>query len=95
MAVTAPRADLLSSDRETTERPALLPTFRLGSNGGLRPLLRDEASTAEQRISRHLERADHTDAGREAWERTITRRRCRDDQIAETLANTSGARVKT
>jgi hypothetical protein len=76
MAVTAPRADLLSSDRETTERPALLPTFRLGSEWGhLRPLLRDEASTAEQRISRHLERADHTDAGREAWERTITRRR--------------------
>ena len=48
MAVTAPGADLLSSDRETTERPALLPTFRLGSEWGhLRPLLRDEASTAE------------------------------------------------
>ena len=32
MAVTAPRADLLSSDRETTERPAPLPAFSLDSN---------------------------------------------------------------
>ena len=31
MAVTAPRADL-SSDRETTERPAPLPAFSLDSN---------------------------------------------------------------